>query len=347
MADTRKDNSSICALVTEANEKVASGHLMEVLELSSLLKKNLIPFIVLVNSDAPDGLKKRFNCDIIEYYRNVQIDIERLCQEIELAHVDIIITDLREVTNEWIQMVRGRTKCKVVCIDEFGRRRLDADVIVNPMIDPMFWDYKDSNAVIYSGHKYLVLPYDLGRYHDMEKIIKKRVQNICISMGGVDPHGTTIKLIEGLVAVFQNIKWNVVLGAGFRFNKEVDTMIENAKADIRVYKNIDFIYQLFFDADIVFTAGGNTLHELACIGTPAIVIPSNAHEINNGKMYEHGGFGKCIDTAGSFDIKIVKKLLDQMLDRETRIKMSVAGKKMCDGRGGERNVEIIKTLINK
>ena len=66
---------------------------------------------------------------------------------------------------------------------------------------------------------------------------------------------------------------------------------------------------------------------------------------DDGKMYEIGGFGKCADTTDVFDKKVVREYLEKMMDYGIRKKMSSAGKKMCDGGGGKRNIEIIKSLM--
>ena len=39
----------------------------------------------------------------------------------------------------------------IICIDEFGHRNLQADIIVNPMIDSYYWNYGESDARLFCG----------------------------------------------------------------------------------------------------------------------------------------------------------------------------------------------------
>ena len=54
---------------------------------------------------------------------------------------------------------------------------------------------------------------------------------------------------------------------------------------------------------MVCCAGGNTLHETACIGTPAIVWPSMPHERRTAECFERQGFCK----SGSYRRKLEKR----------------------------------------
>lgn len=345
MEGIRNVNVNKCLLVTEANEIVATGHLMETIELEKLLDNEGIRTVTMLNDDAPQDLKIRLKNEVCDYEGDVSKSLKLICDKINDYKPHVVVTDLREVSDKWIIDVKKRTGCKMICIDEFGNRRLSSDVIINPMIDSRYWNYNDSEAQVFSGNNYLVLNERIVEYHNKEKLIKKDVDVVCISMGGVDYYGTTNKIVKELALQNKKIKWNVVIGAGYKYERELRKVV-SAASNIEVFQNVKNIYDLFYDADIAFCAGGNTLHELACIGVPAIVIPTVEHEYHNGKRFEQMGFGKCLNMTQNINMEDAKKVFLSMFDINARTAYSRCGKEICDGKGGERNVSIIRTLLD-
>lgn len=143
--------------------------------------------------------------------------------------------------------------------------------------------------------------------------------------------------------MLENVRINLVIGGGFLYKEELDKIVENNKK-IRVYQNIDFLYDLFYQSDLAVCAGGNTLHELAVIGTPTLVIPSMPHEFQNGQAFQRKGFSICCDMAEQIEPQKLQKKLLGLCDANMRRNMKNCGKKVADGRGGERVCGIIKRL---
>ena len=336
-----RDNKVL--LITEANEIVASGHLFETVEIARFLVKKGYQADVLVNNNAEEDLKKKLcgiQCSFYEYEKDVCNGFDQIWEVLTAGHYDVLVTDLREVSNCWIHRIRERFVGSIVCIDEWGHRQLDCDIIINPMIDSYFWDYGNSAAKLYAGHEYLALPEQIKEYHHRDKHIRKEVERVCISMGGVDRGGSTIKVLGALLDDYPSIIWDVIIGASYVDTGKLTDLFQG-RDNVSLSQNISDIYERFFSADITFCAGGNTLHELACIGTPAIVIPSVPHECNNGRVYERKGFGVCMGMANQVSINNIKNVFRELMDYGLRSAMKREGKGITDGNGTERTVDII------
>ena len=332
-------------IITEANEQVASGHLLESIELSRILKKCGYKVDLFVNDDACDAFKHRIKGDYSEYSKSVESDLEFFFDILKKTSYDLIITDLREVKNEWIQHIRPFSEANIICIDEWGHRKLNCDIIINPMINPYYWQYGSSNAKIYAGHEYLILPQKIREYHLKQKEISDGIGKVCISMGGVDKYGSTIKITKWLIENQLNLYINVILGGGVSYKDDLIKLV-GERENITIRQNIDYIYDIFEESDVAFCAGGNTLHELASIGTPTIVIPTMEHEYNNGKCFEEKGFGVTLSTAEKVLDEDISTAWDSLVDKKRRERMSLKGKEICKGDGGENVAEIIKSLLS-
>ncbi len=326
-------------LVTEANERVASGHLIESLVCRQYLKRMGVKADLLVNEDMPSALKDRIQGEYFTYQSNIQKETAFLAELINSKKYTTILFNLRKVENDFLDKIRGANMRQIVCIDEFGNRRLDADIIVNPMIDKYFWKY-DSTAKLYCGADYLVLPMELQKFRKRPKGTKDRIKRITVSMGGVDVGNTTLKLAKWLPLLDNELEINLVLGGAYKNGDELRrTTANNHK--IKLYYNISYLDKLFFESDLAFCAGGNTLHELAVLGIPSIIIPSMPHEVRNGKAFESAGFSLCGSISGQFSYQELKGLYGQIKTKQTREEMRNTGKKLVDGKGYERIFRIL------
>lgn len=324
-------------IITEANEKVASGHLMESIALYKKLVANNIEALILRNHDMPCLWEKKLeSIDNATYSFSLCQGMEEILKHLQHNAYDVIVTDLREIQNEQLLRIKQVFQGKIICLDEWGNRFLDCHVIVNNMADRSFWNYKDSSARIYAGMQYLILNSALKNYHEKKKVISQEIRNVVITMGGVDSNNSTKKIYDTIKEIDSIKTIHIVLGGGYRNEEKIRQSVET---DLRcvVHKDIDYLFELIYDADVAFCAGGNTMYEIACIGTPAIVVPTMPHEEINGRAFQRTGFGHV------FVRDDMKEILSFMLnfDQKMRAQMSSCGKKLIDGNGVERVLQII------
>lgn len=328
-------------IVTEANANVATGHLMECIVCAEELIRNGYEVSFWINDDVESGLKKRIPCRFREYHRSIENDHEVLIEEVCRICPKVLLFNLREISGKFLEVCNKRIsdRTMVICIDEFGHRNLQADIIINPMIDPYYWDYGESKAKLFCGAKYLILSERLEKFYEKEKQINSDINKIVVSMGGVDSKNYTSDLIDIISEKFPDAAMEIIIGGGNQHRKEITERAVNSK-NITLKENISNLLDLMYEADLVFCAGGNTLHEVACIGTPVIVLPSMPHEERTAKCFEKKGFGLMVDVRGDRR-KNVLDLCDRVRSYELRNSMHVKGKMISDGKGRKRVLEVI------
>lgn len=330
-------------IVTEANEIVASGHLFECIICKKELEKEGFNVDLMINADMLYTFKQRIESDYYEYESNIQEEINILFDHLKTNTYDILLFNLREIQNQFVGQIRQLDDLKIWCIDEFGNRKLDVDVIINPMIDNYYWNYK-TEARIYCGAQYLVLDKKISEFHAKEKKINQVIQNVTISMGGVDVPGTTVKLVEWIGKEMGDVQLNVVLGGGFLWKEKLLSVVRDHK-NIKVFENISFLHEIFYASDVAVCAGGNTLHELAAIGVPTLVIPSMPHEVRNALAFQKQGFSFYCGDADTVCGDSFNDKLRMIKKYSVRKNMSDHGKKIADGKGYQRICELIKIFI--
>lgn len=331
------------AVLTEADQQVASGHLKECIVLTEELIKVGYSVSLWVNADIPEGFLTHLSINYFMYKRPIQMGIMKVIDFLKEELVKLLIINLREVSNELILSIKSLCKVPILCIDEFGHRCLDCDIIVNPMVDKKYGQYEGSFKKIYIGNQYLVLPIKYYEWNQRDKKVNTDIQEITISMGGVDVRNTTQKIVNWLQQInLKTKRVNIVLGAGYRFSKELKNTIW--RKNYFIFHNINYLDQLFYESDIVFCAGGNTLHELACIGTAAITIPTMPHEYRNGMAFEEIGFGKCYKGFNEFAEDMTNQF-EIFFNEKRRTQYMYNGKKCSDGGGYLRMLKIIHEAL--
>ena len=107
--------------------------------------------------------------------------------------------------------------------------------------------------------------------------------------------------------------------------------------------SISEIAQTLFAHDIVFCAGGVTLHEAMAVGTPAFVINQVQHQADKANRAEILGAALNLGMTESWAENRLPEILQS--SRKILEKASQAGKSMIDGKGLKRIVDAIEELL--
>ena len=87
-------------------------------------------------------------------------------------------------------------------------------------------------------------------------------------------------------------------------------------------------------ADVAISGGGQTIHELACIGVPTLAICMASSQKNNVYAWAQTGFLDCCMLDDSVDLAInVENFLINNEEYDVREKKVNIGRNIIDGRG--------------
>ncbi len=118
-------------------------------------------------------------------------------------------------------------------------------------------------------------------------------------------------------------------------------------ASTGIAKNINNISDYFYNADIIFTSAGRTVYEIACIGTPTIVIPQNKREMTHLFENEETGFVK-LGLGNNIDNDILLSTLKFLIGNEN-IRQEMNNKMLSYNlkEGKKKTLSLINNLIEK
>lgn len=334
----RKDR--LVGFCTEASGEIGYGHLMECLSLAEyLLQKGLfIKFYINDDTQAINFLKGK------GIQNAVTEGINQLEKILLQNKPDICIFNLRSISLE-PQEITHRLNIKTAIIDELGDKGILSDILINgSAIDEWHrYTYCHTTPLTLFGPKYMIMRKEFQNYHAKKKTLD--LNTVLVTMGGVDRTGTTLKVVKAL-EILSKVRKRVVIGPGFARREELNKIANELDDSYELIYSSDNMAELLYTSDVAFTAGGNTLYETACVGTPVIVLWEDEHEGVQGTWFERKGVAINLGRGVQVDLEDIEKAAEELLsDEDRRRQMSRKGKSTVDGRGIERVGKVLCGLI--
>ncbi len=332
--------------LTEADSTLGTGHLVETFQIASQCQADGLHPVVLVPQAVSSELLDQAPVPVRKI---TGLDPSLLAAEMEswIPGVRLIMTNLRQISALQVKALTGAVH-KVICLDEFGQRHLPCDVVINPTPVAAYHRYSSdrSGFQIHAGPAYMALH---PRYADARlslKPINGPIRSVLISMGGVDRTGATLRIVEALKEWPSDAKREIVLGALFPWEKELEKLLSGSTASWEIHRHPPSLVDLLRRADVGIAAGGNTLCEMACVGTPAVVLYEDPHEGEQGRAFQSSGFGTCLGAGTQVPGHLLREALDHLEDPQTRRTQGQAGMRLVDGQGISRIGRIVAEQLS-
>jgi len=344
----RISGKPLVALLAEASFQIGSGHLIETFNIARAAQRVQLPVVMRVNKDAPVGLLEHAPVPVGLVSDFSAETLAREAMSLVKQGCSLVITNFRRVTDAQVQALQA-AGLKVVCIDELGNTHLNCDLVVNTSIVTDYHHYTSTNPNFrfVAGPKYLAMTEEFQSLNQRARVIRNKIQSLVITMGGTNPTGTTAKIVEALAGgTTLEIEKHVVVGGGFAHAAELEVALSRHRgANVIVHRNLKSLAELLARSDVGFTVGGNTLSEMACVGTTALVLYEMPHEKDQAMAFQDRGFGVCVGSAVDTFRNVIVQALEYVGDRDFRERSSRVGRELVDGRGAQRILVLSLNLI--
>lgn len=267
----------------DGGKSIGMGHIMRMLVLAcQLRKKNQVIFICREDSNRKyeAGIKKIKENE----FEVLKIEDEDVISDIlvlqEEYKADILITDSYEVNEEYFNSLKPYFKLTGY-VDDINKCYMNVDFIINQNINAKCLDYSKTtkgSTRMFLGPQYCMLREEFKIVRD-EKQEKDNVEDILLTLGGMDDNNNTMKVLDNIKDLKQRI--HVVLGNAFDENvkKQVYNLSKQYK-NIYPYENAN-MSEIMKICDIAISACGSTIYELCAMHVPAIgvVIADNQRNV--------------------------------------------------------------------
>jgi UDP-2,4-diacetamido-2,4,6-trideoxy-beta-L-altropyranose hydrolase len=270
-----------------------------------------------------------------------QVDAEETLNSVRSEAVSWLIVDHYALDERWEKHLRSHCQ-NIMVIDDLADRRHDCDLLLDQTYGCTISSYQHlvpETCKVLTGSKYALLRPDFVdlREYSLQRRIKPKLENILITMGGMDSNN-----ISGSVLHFlEKCSWlkdclvTVVMGANAPYLEDVKKIAQNMSLKVDVKVNVTDMAKIMADSDIAIGAAGSTAWERCCLGLPTLMCVL----AENQRMIAHA-----LSTVGAVLVfKKVEELEHLMLLSMADLRsMSFSASRVTDGRGIKQIVNLLQ-----
>jgi UDP-2,4-diacetamido-2,4,6-trideoxy-beta-L-altropyranose hydrolase len=281
-------------ILTEAGEGIGFGHYTRCSAIQDFCLKAGMEATILLDLKGQDTLKSQ-SFEIKNWLQNYY-EIGELSKQFQILLIDSYLA-----TAECYSFLAEKFD-KLIVIDDYNRIQYKADVIINPNVSFYETDYNNQSAKVVGGENYVILRSVFRERLNDKPAIQNKVNTIAITLGGSDIRN----LLPILAKLALSLSENIIIVTG---NESLKSALEAQYNTIHFegFLSAEEMYEVFKGADIVISACGQTLHELASMGKTTIGICIDYDQEPNMNYYCKEGFlmDRIYWNDSSLDTKII------------------------------------------
>jgi len=250
----------------DASSAIGSGHVMRCLTVAHNLRK-LGHHVSFWMEPLPGNL--------IQFVEEAGFAVTK-----QAVFVDILIIDHYGLDLRWEQSMRSFAR-KIVVIDDLANRRHDCDLLLDQNVianyESRYDDLVPQHCIKLLGSAYLMMRDEFIEARSKAVVRSGDVRRLLVFMGGSDPTGETLKVLDAIEQLQQLAKCgqhhtsiahiDVVVGSSNASNELIQQRCSELK--LHYYCQINYLSDLMVQADFAIGAGGSAMWERCYVGLPS------------------------------------------------------------------------------
>ncbi|MBI4665330.1 MAG: hypothetical protein HY751_02840 [Nitrospinae bacterium] len=333
-----------------ADPATGYGHLYRCMALELALSGLGYGFAYLVNHDGSGVSEKIMGGGrrVARLLKDATPSDEVACLEglaDELKPVGIVV-DLLHSQEDFMEAA-GRCCSVVLAIDDVYGNNRNAHIVVNAGLGADRARYANMKAELLLGPEYLLIrpQYAIRR----EAAPAKDPSRVFISFGGSDPHKITPRVIDALNMVeHAGLKATVAVGNGYGDLKGLSARLDLAGYPFELLSGVDDLSLEMAESALAVCSVGNTAWELACVGTPSILVTFFEGQERFADGLAREGMAIYFSRSPEFNGAELARLVEGLLKDPARLSvMASSALRVVDGLGAKRVAEILHLAVRE
>ncbi len=320
----------------DANETVATGHVMRCLSIADAAKAlgEDTTFILADDSFGHIIENKGYKTVVLHTpWDDMDREIEKIVAIIRQNKISKLLVDSYQVTEKYLKALSKETK--IIYIDDVDSFIYPVDTLIcyAAYADKFGYASKYHNTELLLGTKYVPLRQEFCRLEN--KKIRNKINRVLVLSGGTDKMNVLQQILDE-TADIDDMQTDAICGV---YNPNFDALCRryNSYKNISLHRSSDNIIDYMKSADAAISAGGTTLYELCACGVPTISYIIADNQRDNAECFDKMGL---IPFAGDARVtqvgSTVRKALLDFSDADIRRDISKRMRAVVDGLGASR-----------
>lgn len=337
----------------DGSAEIGTGHLLRGIRIAAELRRRGGPSLIFCVREHPWAVERVRSAGLPVIPLPLELapseEPARCAAEARRLGCDTAAVDLLDTPGEPDLCAALRDAgLRVVTLDNTGPGRLSAHAVINFLVrDPEPAVLAARGIALSEGPEYATLLPEYAGLNERPKEIRPRAERLLVTMGGGDAAGLAVKVVRAL-RPDPPLTVGVVVGSAFPHMEALRAAAAASSHAVRVEDAIPSLRPEWEAADLAVVAGGLTMHEALVTGTPAIAVCQEVwHQPFLARLF--AAQGTMIDLGLGRDATqeaIGGAVAELAADPVRREQMSQGGQRLCDGRGTERVVDVLLSLVS-
>jgi UDP-2,4-diacetamido-2,4,6-trideoxy-beta-L-altropyranose hydrolase len=364
------------AIRADASTRIGYGHIMRCLTLADAFVTNFNSSISInfICHRLPNKLSEKIKANGFSVI-NIDSDVEQdewsqshdaqQCIQVLSAlnknnNIDLLIQDHYQLNLPWQQALHPYTSFLLV-IDDLADRPHQADFLLDQTFERKAKDYQglvNESCQLFVGESYILLRDEFTQLISQAKQNRensKAINNIMVSLGGMDPDNVTAKVLNSLIQwqsyhqaqnQHNRLSVNVVMGSSAPYLESIKALCQQ-HSWLNLHQDCNNMAELMLAADLAIGASGSSAWERCSLGLPTLSIEIADNQALVSKNLAN--FGAIVNLSTAEHCKeqdIIDALKSSMTDNKKYQQMVEQCFKCCDGQGAQRLFSKISSTIN-
>ncbi|WP_024617801.1 UDP-2,4-diacetamido-2,4,6-trideoxy-beta-L-altropyranose hydrolase [Pseudomonas kilonensis] len=273
-----------------------------------------------------------------------QQDADECAAILKQKQTDWMIVDHYALDSRWESALKPNYS-KLMVIDDLADRSHVCHLLLDQTYSRAPAEYLPwvpEDCILLCGSRYALLRPEFAqiRSYSLQRRAKSHLRQLLITMGGVDRHNATGKVLENLksCALPVDCRIVVVMGATAPWLSEVQRFAEQLPWTVEIKVNVRDMAQLMADSDFAIGAAGATSWERCCLGLPTIMLVLADNQRTIAQALDAVGAAFLCDL---LTLDIHPLITMQQIEPATLSAMSVSAASITDGLGVSQVADIL------
>lgn len=275
----------------DVNETIATGHLSRCISIAEALRAlGEEPLFFLADENGRERLSKLgFSCQVLDTpWDKMEVELPRLLPLLREKKIDRLLIDSYQVTARYLAALREATE--VWYLDDLNSFLYPVDALICYALYYRDFDYsaRYASTRLLLGSTYVPLRSEFAE--KKRDAAPKRFERLLLLSGGSDSENALGKILDGL-SLDRFSRVDVVCG---RYNPNFPELQKKYTdmPTVTIYAAVDNLIDLMINADLVISAGGTTLYELAAVGAFTVTYALAENQLGNVNAFDRAGLMK-------------------------------------------------------